>query len=185
MPVGRRKTTKSITDIPTRGTSKNHVNADETNQPIQSYAITDAAVHDSQVFDELLDHTVDAGGNKRPAYADSAYRSAAQENRLAEAGIDSQICEKGVRGKPLTEEQKQSNRKKSKVRALAEHVFGAQHAMGGHLVRTIGLKRAKVKIGLMNLAYNMARLLQLIKRDAKAVKPNFKVNDGKGAPVGA
>jgi IS5 family transposase len=161
---------------------KNHINADEANKLIQSYAITDAAVHDSQVFDELLDHTVDAEGNKRPAYADSAYRSAAQESRLAEANIESQICEKGVRGKPLTEEQKQSNRKKSKVRALVEHVFGAQHAMGGHLVRTIGLKRAKVKIGLMNLVYNMVRLLQLIKRDAKVVKPNFNDNYGKSAP---
>jgi len=49
-----------------------------------------------------------------------------------------------------------------------EHVFGAQHAMGGHLVRTIGLARAKVKIGMMNLVYNMKRLGQLLKRDAQA-----------------
>jgi hypothetical protein len=33
------------------------------------------------------------------------------------------------------------------------------------LVRTIGLQQAKVKIGLMNLVYNMKRLPQLIKRD--------------------
>jgi transposase, IS5 family len=38
--------------------------------------------------------------------------------------------------------------------------------MGGHLVRTIGLARAKVKIGLMNLVYNMRRLVQLLERDA-------------------
>ncbi len=30
--------------------------------------------------------------------------------------------------------------------------------MGGHIVRTIGLLRAKVKIGMMNLVYNMMRL---------------------------
>lgn len=53
---------------------------------------------------------------------------------------------------------------KSKTRARVEHVFGAQHAMGGHIVRTIGLARAKVKIGMMNLVYNMQRLVQLIKR---------------------
>jgi hypothetical protein len=29
-----------------------------------------------------------------------------------------------------------------------------------------GLARAKVKIGLMNLLYNMRRLVQLLKRDA-------------------
>ncbi len=39
--------------------------------------------------------------------------------------------------------------------------------MGGHIVRTIGLARARVKIGLMNLAYNMKRLVQLLARDAR------------------
>ena len=83
-------------------------------------------------------------------------------------GFESQIHEKGTRGHPLTDEQKASNRIKSKTRARVEHVFGAQHAMGGHIVRTIGLARAKVKIGMMNLVYNMKRLVQLIKRDALA-----------------
>ena len=41
--------------------------------------------------------------------------------------------------------------------------------MGGHLVRTIGLARAKVKIGLMNLVYDMRRLVQLLEHDAKAL----------------
>jgi IS5 family transposase len=132
--------------------------------------VTHAAVHDSQVFDELLDQTSDEKGHKRPVYADSAYRSEAQEQRLAEAEIASQICEKGTRGNPLTEEQKQSNRTKSKIRARVEHVFGAQAAMGGHRVRTIGLERAKVKIGLMNLVYNMKRLVQLMKRDGQRAK---------------
>jgi hypothetical protein len=35
---------------------------------------------------------------------------------------------------------------------------------------TIGLLRAKVKIGLMNLVYNMTRLLQLIKSGENVVK---------------
>ena len=39
--------------------------------------------------------------------------------------------------------------------------------MGGHFVRTIGLARAKVKIGMMNLVYNMVRLVQLITLDKK------------------
>jgi IS5 family transposase len=147
--------------------------------------VTHAAVHDSQVFDGLLDHTIDADGNKRAIYADSAYRSEAQEQRLADAEIESQVCEKGTRCKPLTEEQKQSNRTKSKVRARVEHVFGAQAAIGGHLLRTIGLQRAKVKIGLMNLVYNMKRLIQLIKRDANAAKRDLMNHHGKGAPIEA
>jgi len=42
--------------------------------------------------------------------------------------------------------------------------------MGGHLVRTIGLARATVKIGMMNLVYNMRRVLQLIRRDLSAAR---------------
>jgi len=36
--------------------------------------------------------------------------------------------------------------------------------MGGKLIRTIGLARAKTKIALMNLTYNIMRYLQLERR---------------------
>ena len=152
---------------------KNHVNADEANKLVQSYAVSDAAVHDSQVFEELLDQTIDTDGKKRPIYGDSAYRSKEREERLVATEFESQIHEKGTRGHPLTDEQKASNRIKSKTRARVEHIFGAQHAMGGHIVRTIGLARAKVKIGMMNLVYNMKRLVQLIKRDVRAANLRY------------
>jgi hypothetical protein len=41
-------------------------------------------------------------------------------------------------------------------------VFGAQQsAPGGRIVRTIGMMRARAKIGLQNLAYNIRRLVTL------------------------
>lgn len=147
---------------------KNHVNVDAKNKLVQSYAVTDAAVHDSQVFEELLDHAIDERGDKREVFADSAYRSQGKEELLIKANILSQIHEKGVRGTPLSEAQKESNKIKSKTRARVEHVFGSQAQMGGHVVRTIGKLRAAIKIGLMNLVYNMRRLVQLIQRDAQA-----------------
>ncbi len=150
---------------------KNHINADETNKLVQCFAVSNAAVHDSQIFEELLDQTIDPEGKKRPIYADSAYRSKDQEESLSDNGFDSQIHEKGTRCHRLTDEQKASNRIKSKTRRRVEHVFGAQHAMGGHIVRTIGIVRAKVKIGMMNLVYNMRRLVQLVKRDATKASP--------------
>jgi hypothetical protein len=33
--------------------------------------------------------------------------------------------------------------------------------MNGHIIRTLGLERAKVKIGLLNLTYNMRRWVPL------------------------
>lgn len=165
-------------DIQARWTKKNHenhygykshINADQETKLIQSYVVTPANAHDSTAFDALLDsESLDAQGSKRTVYADSAYRSEAREKQLAERGVNSQIHEKGTREQALTEEQKASNRNKSKVRARVEHIFGAQAAMGGHWVRTIGLQRAKMKIGLMNLVYNMRRLVQLVAIKEKA-----------------
>ena len=84
------------------------------------------------------------------------------ETKLRVRGLKSRIHRKGKRGKPLSEQAKGSNRTKSSVRVRVEHVFGAQtNDMGGTLVRTIGMVRAKAKIGMKNLAYNMRRLVQL------------------------
>ena len=94
-------------------------------------------------------------------WADSAYRSA-REAALKAKGYRSRIHRRGARNHPLPERQQAANVTRSRVRARVEHVFGDQHtAMGGKLVRTIGMARARVKIGLMNLAYNMRRLVQL------------------------
>ena len=150
---------------------KNHINADQAHKLIQAYQVTDAAVHDSQVFDVLLDQTVQddgtGNGKKRAVFADSAYRSKEKEEQLAVAGIRSEICEKGACNHRLTALQKATNTAKSRVRSRVEHVFGAQAQMGGHIVRTIGILRAEVKIGMMNLVYNMIRLCQLHKRDRR------------------
>jgi IS5 family transposase len=92
----------------------------------------------------------------------SAYRSADIEERLKEKGLTSRIHYKGRRNKPLTKRQEQSNRTRSKVRVRVEHIFGAQsNDMGGTRVRSIGVIRAKARIGHKNLAYNMRRLVQL------------------------
>ncbi len=81
-----------------------------------------------------------------------------KEQQLAKDCISKQVCEKGVRNHPLTEEQKISNRSEPKMRSRVEHVLAAQAQMGGHTVNTIGILRAEVKIG-------MVRLGQLIKRN--------------------
>ena len=158
---------------------KNHINADAQNKLIRAFEVTAASVHDSQVFDELLDQSTDDEGKKRAAYADSAYRAKEQEERLQANEIESRICEKGTRGTPLTEEQKASNRQKSKTRTRVEHVFGAQAQMGGHVVRTIGIARARVKIAMMNLAYNMRRFVLLCRGESRA----WRGDDGRGAPA--
>ena len=75
-----------------------------------------------------------------------------------------EICEKGYRGHPLTEEQKESNRKKSKTRSRVEHIFGfMENTMHRLYIRTVGLARATAVIGLINLTYNMSRYEQIVR----------------------
>ena len=140
---------------------KNHIDVDAAHKLIRTFAVTPANVHDSRVLDDLIDPDNEDPG----VWADSAYRSEETEAVLTEAGYESHICEKGQAGQPLSAEQEANNRKRSKVRSRVEHVFGFQeNSMGGKLIRTIGLARAEMKIGLMNLTYNLMRYLQLIKR---------------------
>jgi hypothetical protein len=48
-----------------------------------------------------------------------------------------------------------ANARKSAVRSAVEHVFARQKGPMALVVRTIGIARARVKIGLANLAYNL------------------------------
>jgi len=95
-------------------------------------------------------------------YADSAYRSAETEAKLNSRGFRSRIHRRASRNHPLSKAQENANRRKSRVRARIEHVFGAQQTVpGGRIIRTIGIARAKVKIGLQNLVYNIRRFVTL------------------------
>ena len=137
---------------------KNHISIDRKHKIIRRYAETDATVHDSQKLDEVLDKS----NTSNEVWADSAYRSVEIEARLKAKGYKSRIHRRGARNHPLSKRQQAANTTRSRARARVEHVFGDQeNAMGGKFVRTIGIVRARVKIGMMNLVYNMRRLVQL------------------------
>lgn len=143
---------------------KNHINVDARYKLIRRYGVSDASVHDSREFNCLLDKT----NTSRNVFADSAYRSADIEAALKVQGLKSRIHRRATRSHPLSAVQEKANRKRSQVRARIEHVFGAQQtSLGGRLVRTIGLMRAKAKIGLQNLVYNIRRMIA-IERNAAA-----------------
>ena len=137
---------------------KNHVGVDKAHKIIRKWTATDASPHDSQHLDDILDDANTA----KDVWADSAYRSAEIEARLRGRGLKSRIHRRGARHRPLSEAQMAANTMRSKVRARVEHVFGHQeNSMGRKIVRTIGMARAKLKIGMMNLGYNISRLVQL------------------------
>ena len=80
----------------------------------------------------------------------------------------SNIHQKRLPRRPLPERIAKANARRSKVRAAVEHVFAGQKHRMGLVVRTIGIARARIKIGMANLVYNFQRLAWLEGRTAPA-----------------
>lgn len=143
---------------------KNHVSIDRAHGLIRKWTATHAAAHDGARLEDVLDRANTAS----EVYADTAYRSAKNEAMLLRRGFVSRIHRKKPKGKAMPERTRFANAQKSKVRSAVEHVFAHQKGLMGLFVRTIGLARARLKIGLANLAYNMRRFVWLQERGAPA-----------------
>jgi IS5 family transposase len=135
---------------------KNHVKADKKSKIITKYRVTSAEIHDSQELKNLIEKKKD-----KRLYGDSAY-TGEEVQKCIPKKILNRIHEKGYRNRPLTKTQKRNNTAKSKIRARVEHIFGAMHHYGGLFIRTIGIKRAEMQIGLINLTYNIKRYVYLM-----------------------
>jgi len=143
---------------------KNHVSIDRGFGFIRGWTASDAAAHDGARLEAVLDVTNTASD----VWADTAYRSAKNEAMLAARGFVSRLHRKKPKGRPMPERTRRANGRKSKVRSAVEHVFAHQKGLMALKVRTIGLARATVKIGLANLAYNMRRYVWRMSRMAPA-----------------
>jgi len=138
---------------------KNHVKVDSKSKIIIKYMVTSASVHDSQALEGLLEEK-DEG---QDLHADSAYTGENLEKIISGREMRGNIIEKGYKNKPLTDEQKSSNKEKSRIRSRVEHVFGfMEQCMNGMEVKNIGIQRVTAIVGLMNLTYNMFRKVQLV-----------------------
>jgi IS5 family transposase len=101
-----------------------------------------------------IDELLSQNDKNQAFYADSAY--VGQEDILKKYEVIDKVYEKEDKNKPLTVAQK------LRVRVRVEHVFGfMENSMGSMYYRKIGIKRAEMVIGLMNLTYNMFRKIQL------------------------
>jgi IS5 family transposase len=143
---------------------KDHINIDRRHRLIRRYAVTHAAANDGRQLPGILNPDAFASG----VWADTAYRSQKNEAALKEAGRTSQIHFRRAPGRALKPAHAKANAARSKVRSCVEHVFAELKDRMGLFVRTVGLERAKAKIGLANLAYNMKRLVWLDSRGAPA-----------------
>jgi transposase, IS5 family len=137
---------------------KAHIGVDSRTKLIHSVVASAANVHDSQALPYLLH------GKERRVWGDSAYRGQREVIRQCARRAQDFTNERANR-RPLTDQQKASNRTKSRVRAKVEHCFQViKQVFGFSKVRYRGLAknlhRLQVTCALANLFMARRRLLQ-------------------------
>ncbi|WP_424934476.1 IS5 family transposase [Amaricoccus macauensis] len=141
---------------------KAHTSIDRKYRLIRRWEVTDAAAHDGRMLRRgLLDPSNTASG----VWADSAYRSRKNEAFMERHGFTSHVHRRKPKGKPMPAHIRRGNATRSKHRAPIEHVFAVQKQAMSLTIRTIGIARAKAKIGIANIVYNIRRLAQIQKAE--------------------
>ena len=133
---------------------KIHVGTDSKTGRVHSASITAANVHDSHEVPNLLH------GDETRFYGDSAYRGKAQRERLREIAPNAKdfTNKRAYRNAPLSDADKEANRRKSSIRAKVEHPFLILKRLWGFAkVRYRGLAKNANRAFAMLAAINILR----------------------------
>jgi IS5 family transposase len=133
---------------------KLHIGADSQTGLVHHASVTAANVHDSQEVPNLLH------GDETRLYGDSAYRGRAQRKRLKTLAPKAKdfTNKRAYRNAPLTDADRETNRRKSSVRAKVEHPFLTIKRLWGFAkVRYRGLAKNA------NRAFAMLAMVNLVK----------------------
>jgi IS5 family transposase len=166
MELGEIKSHKNVmaqTDTDARWTKKgnesyfgfkDHVKCDKDSKIITGFSVTDASVHDSQEFVNLI------SDSDKEINADCGYFGDPLQQEMLERHphVKLHICSRALRNTPLSDEDKLRNRTIARSRARIEHIFGYMtRFMAGLSSRVRGIERVKRDIASKNLAYNLKR----------------------------
>ncbi|MCP1244125.1 IS5 family transposase [Acetobacter lambici] len=144
---------------------KSHISIDRKFRLIRKWKTTDATTSDGARLREGL---LDRSNTASDVWADTAYGSKANEAFMEKRGFVSKVHRKKPHLKPMLRHIQRSNAGKSIIRSRVEHVFADQKSQTGLFVRTVGITRATMRIGLANIVYNMRRFLLLERINAIA-----------------
>jgi IS5 family transposase len=138
--------------------AKAHIGVDSRHKLVHSVVVTAANVHDSKVLPELLH------GKETRVYGDSAYVGQREVIRKRAPKAKDFTNKRAYRNRPLTEADKDTNRRKSRVRSRCEHVFGTvKGVFGFRKIRYRGIakneNRLNVLFALANLFTAKKKLL--------------------------
>ena len=129
---------------------KVHIGVDSKSGLVHSAGVTPANVHDSQQLDQLLT------GEENRLYGDSAYNGQKDALKAIAPKARDFTNKRAYRNRPLSEQDKETNRRKSSVRAKVEHPFlGLKRLWGFAKARYRGMaknaNRAFAMLALLNI----------------------------------
>lgn len=133
---------------------KLHIGADSRTGLVHSASVTAANVHDSHEVVHLLH------GEETRFYGDSAYRGKQQRERLKDIAPKAKdfTNKRAYQNRPLSEADKETNRRKSSVRSKVEHPFLTLKRLWGFAkVRYRGLAKNA------NRAFALLAMINLVK----------------------
>lgn len=143
--------------------------ATDTSGIITGVVVSTASHHDSRYIDQLIE----AVGEERAVFADSAYSDAQRRNELERRGVLPAIIYKRVKGqKKLYPWQKKFNKLVAQVRAIGEHPYAwMKRLMNFTRCRYRGLRRNAFDFVMTATAYNVRKAVSLLAAQAAAAAP--------------
>ena len=133
---------------------KGHIAIDEESEVIKSVEFTKASIHDSSMFDKLVDYTEES------VFADKGYTNKTRSRKLDSKGIFDGILSKGYRNKPLTEADKKINKLLSQIRNRVERPFAyMKRVLLYDRCSYYDLKRNKFEFIMNAFVYNIRKLI--------------------------
>ena len=106
--------------------------------------MTDASRYDGYELGNVLDNDNTASD----VWADTAYGSKKNRKMLDDRSLKANIHTRKPKEKPMSARARKANSRRSKIWAFVEHPFAHLKAPMRLFIRTIGIERAKTKVGM-------------------------------------
>jgi IS5 family transposase len=133
---------------------KGHIAIDEDSEIIKTVEFTSASLHDSDMFDQLVDYTEEA------VFADKGYANKSRRKKLERENIFDGILSKGYRNKPLSKSEIKLNKLLSTIRNKVERPFAyMKRILNYQRCSYYDLKRNRFEFIMAALVYNIRKLI--------------------------
>ena len=140
---------------------KAHVSSDAQHNLIRAAVISTASAQDAQIFEQI------APADTEAIYADKAYDTKVNQAWIRERNMVSGIAKKGARHIKLSEQDRENNRTKGRIRAHIERIFAHLKTWQNYRrVCYLGLAKNQLELTLKAVAYNLKRMVNILEQQA-------------------